>query len=102
MAGAFNRYLGKALRTLETASGTRAKDWSNRAKVLAEAAKNNTTPLRAARMAKVESGRTFQSRVKLGLGAGAATAGGFLGVHKYHQHQDNEILKKIDKMYGGY
>ncbi|MNK10008.1 hypothetical protein D3C87_280180 [compost metagenome] len=100
MAGSFNRYLGKVLRGLETVSGKRAKDWSNRADVLREAAANKTTPIRAKRMAKVENGRTFQSRIKAGVGGAAVTGAGFLGMHKYHQHQDNKILAQIDKMYG--
>lgn len=99
MAGAFNRYLGKTLRGLETVSGRRAKEWSNRADVLSEAAKKGITATRAARMARVEKGRTLQARVKLGVGATAATGAGFLGLHKYHQHKDNEIMKRIDRMY---
>lgn len=99
MAGTFNKYLGKVLRDLETVSGRRANDWKNRAEVLREAAKRGTTPLRAERMAKVEKGRTFQARVKGGVVGTAAASAGFLGLHKYHQHRDNEILKRIDSMY---
>jgi hypothetical protein len=50
-------------------------------------------------MAKVEAGRTFQARAKAGVVGGALATGGFLGLHKYHQHKDNQILKKIDSMY---
>lgn len=99
MAGAFNKYLNKTLKALETTSGKRAKDWANRAEVLREAAEKGTTPLRAKRMAHVEAGRTFQARVKAGLGATAAVGTGFLGIHKYQQHQDRKIMEKIDELY---
>jgi hypothetical protein len=99
MAGAFNKYLSKTIKMLETVSGKRARDWTNRAEVLREAAEKGTTPLRAKRMAHVETGRTAQARIKTGVGAAAAVGTGFLGVHKYQQHQDRKIMEKIDELY---
>ena len=55
--------------------------------------------LRAKRIAKVESGRTLNARVNLGATVATASTAGFLGLHKYHQHQDNKIMAKIDSMY---
>jgi hypothetical protein len=100
MAGAFNKYLSKTLKMLDTASGKSAKSWANKASVLEEAEKSGLTSGRARRKAKVEAGRTFQTRVKLGVGGAAVVGGGFLGLHKYMQHQDNKILARIDKLYG--
>jgi hypothetical protein len=54
---------------------------------------------RTERIAHVEKGRSFQARVKGAVGGAAAVGTGFLGLHKYHQHQDNKILARIDKMY---
>jgi ferric-dicitrate binding protein FerR (iron transport regulator) len=99
MAGTFNRYLSKTLKMLDTVTGKNAKAWANRAEVLREAEDKGITALRAKRQAQVEAGRTFQARVKTGVGAAAAVGAGFLGVHKYHQHQDNKILERIDRMY---
>lgn len=100
MAGAFNKYLSKTLRMLNTASGKSAKEWATKARVLDEAERTGLSSTRARRKAKVEAGRTFQTRVKLGVGGAAVVGGGFLGLHKYMQHQDNKILARIDKLYG--
>lgn len=100
-----NQILSRAVKYVDRLAGVSAKKYSNAASTLkgAKSMGINGVPesavLRASRMAKVESGRTFQSRVKAGVGAAAATGAGFLGLHKYHQHQDNKILEKIDKMY---
>lgn len=99
MAGAFNKYLSKTLKMLDTATGKSAKAWKNKADVLREAEDTGLTALRAKRKAHVEAGRTFQTRVKLGVGGAVAAGTGFLGLHKYMQHQDNKILARIDKMY---
>lgn len=71
-----------------------------RSEVLSHAAEHKLTPQRAKRIAQVEAGRSFQTRVKAGLGAGVVAGGGFLGLHKYHQHKDSEIMRKINEMYG--
>lgn len=99
MAGTFNKYLSKTLKMLNRASGKSANEWATKARVLDEAEKSGLNATRAKRMAKVEAGRTFQTRAKLAVGGAAAVGGGFLGVHKYMQHQDNKILAQIDKLY---
>lgn len=40
-----------------------------------------------------------KARVNTAFGVTAGAAGGFLGIHKYHQHKDNKIMERIDKMY---
>lgn len=53
---------------------------------------------RADRLSKVETGRVLRTRITAGVGAAAVAGAGFLGLHKYHQHRDNKILERIDKM----
>lgn len=54
---------------------------------------------RARKMADLEAAKTLRTRVKTGVGLAAVGTTGFLGVHKYHQHQDNKILEKIQNGY---
>jgi hypothetical protein len=100
-----NKLLGKVVGFANRVAGVEARTFKNQAKVLAEA-KNlgrlgvpASTIQRAARMSHVSSGRSFQTRVKAGLGTTAGVTAGFLGLHKYHQHRDNKILERIDNMY---
>ena len=51
---------------------------------------------RSRRLAEVAKGRSTKTRIKTGLGVSTATIGGFLGLHKYHQHKDNKIMERID------
>jgi hypothetical protein len=100
MAGSFNRYLSKTLKMIDQVSGKSAKEWATKARVMREAEDTGLTALRAKRKAQVEAGRTFQTRVKVGVGGAAAVGTGMFGVHKYFQHQDRKIMEKIDKLYG--
>jgi hypothetical protein len=52
----------------------------------------------AKNLARKESKAVLRTRVKTGLGVAAVGGAGFLGLHKYHQHKDNKILERIDKM----
>lgn len=99
MAGKTNLYLSKAVKYLDRLSGRSAREWRVKSDVLSEAAAKRISPLRAKRRAKVEAGRAFQTRAKTGVVGTALATGGFLGLHKYHQHKDNQILRKIDRMY---
>lgn len=99
MAGKFNRYLSKTINMLDSVHGKTSKEWATKARVLNEAKVTGLTATRASRKAKVSNGRTFQNRVKLGVGGGVALTGGLLGLHKYMQYQNNKILARIDKMY---
>jgi hypothetical protein len=100
MAGKTNLYLSKALHFADRLSGTSAREWKMRSDILNHAAQQGITPKRAERIARVQAGRSFQTRAKTVAGTGAVAAGGFLGLHKYHQHKDNEIMRKINEMYG--
>jgi hypothetical protein len=51
------------------------------------------------RLAEVERGRSTQTRVKAGVGVGVTATTGLFGLHKYHQHQDNKIMQRINAMY---
>lgn len=99
MAGKTNLYLSKAIKFIDRLSGQSAREWRVKADVLRDAAKKGITPQRAERMAHVAKGRSFMTRAKTGTVAAAAGTAGFLGLHKYHQHKDNQILRRIDSMY---
>jgi hypothetical protein len=99
MAGKANRYISKVVKFLDRLSGHSAREWKVKSDILSHAAKKGITPQRAERRARVEAGRSFQTRAKTGVVGGALGTAGFLGLHKYHQHKDNQILKKIDSMY---
>lgn len=99
MAGKINKYLSKAVKYADRLSGASAKQWKAKASILSEAARTGLTPARANRLAKVHAGRSFQTRAKTGLAIASAGAGGYLGLHKYHQHKDRQIMRRIDQMY---
>lgn len=42
---------------------------------------------------------TRKARINTALGAVGTLGGGFMGISKYHQHKDNKIMERIDKMY---
>ncbi len=106
-----NQIINKATKLAEQAWGAKARATASISKSVAHAATpkefggmavkgiSDDAVRRTQRIAKVENGRTLQARVKVGLGATATTTAGFLGLHKYHQHKDNKILARIDKMY---
>jgi hypothetical protein len=102
MAGKVNAYLSKAVKFADRLSGGSARRWKTTSDTLSAEAKGGRkafTPLHAKRRAKVEAGRSFQARVKATAVGGVVASSGFLGIHKYHQHKDNKILEKIDRMY---
>ena len=55
----------------------------------------------AERLARAARSSSTKARYKTGIATAAVGTTGFLGIHKYQQHQDNRILAKIDKMYKG-
>lgn len=99
MAGKTNQYISKAMTFLDRVSGKNNRDWKTKLKVMEDLERKPLTLDRAKRLAQVEKGRTFQTRVKTGLVGGSVATAGFMGMHKYHQHKDNQILKRIDRMY---
>jgi hypothetical protein len=58
----------------------------------------STAVRKADRLSKDESKRVVRTRVGTGLSIAGVAGGGFLGLHKYHQHKDNKILERIDNM----
>lgn len=102
-----NKILGKVVKYGDNLIGKSSRQYSNTASALKGASGlgikgvPGTTILRADRKAQVAKGRSFQTRVKTIAGVGLVGGGGFLGLHKYHQHKDNKILERIDKMYQG-
>ena len=99
MTSKINRYLAETVKFLDRLSGHSARDWKMQSEVLTKAEKEGTTAARAKRQAIISAGRSFQTRAKAGATTAALGTSGFLGLHKYHQHKDNQILKKIDSMY---
>jgi hypothetical protein len=100
-----NQLISKTVSYLNRVSGHSANKANEGAKFVKsfKGSGSNKMPesikVRAERLAKVEAGRTMQTRVKTGVGATAIAGAGFLGLHKYHQHKDNQILSRIDKIY---
>lgn len=100
-----NRILSKVMTFGDNLAGHSARKYSNTAAALRNAPNmgikgiTSTAVRDAERRARVAKGRSFQTRVKTGIGTGLALGGGFLGLHKYHQHKDNKILERIDSMY---
>lgn len=90
--------LGKAVYFGQSLLGTRRDKAINLANSLAEAQVRKLTPQTAQAIADKEAYETSKARVKAGLGLAGVTTGGFLGVHKYHQHQDQKILDKLHQM----
>jgi predicted ATPase len=106
MSTANNKYLEKIAGRLDKAIGfvddvlghshgrLRAE-----ASTLAHAEARGRTAAHAIADADAAKARMINARVKAGIGAAAVGTGGFLGIHKYHQHKDNAIMAKIDQMY---
>lgn len=42
---------------------------------------------------------SINTRINTGLTVGGVGTAGFLGIHKYHQHKDDKIMARINKMY---
>lgn len=55
-----------------------------------------TETRRKAEVLRKDSNKT---RVITGVTAASVGTAGFMGLHKYHQHKDNQILQRIDSMY---
>jgi hypothetical protein len=100
-----NKILKKIVGFADDVIGRKANIAKTRYKVLKDSANfgrvgvPKETIQDAKHSAKYRAAKTFQARVKTGVGVAATTGAGFLGLHKYHQHKDNKILAKIDKLY---
>jgi hypothetical protein len=93
--------LRKVINFAEDVAGFKAKRLKDEASILTEAAITKRTPKAALDEASQASKRMVEARVKAGIGAAGVLGAGFLGVHKYHQHKDDVLMKKIDSMYKG-
>jgi len=52
--------------------------------------------LRAAEgIAKDQSKKSLHTRINTGLVTAGVGTAGYLGIHKYQQHKDNQIMKKL-------
>lgn len=100
-----NKILSKVVEYTDRLSGHSARKYENLAGSLKNAGRMGVkgvpeaTKLRANRLTDVAKGRSFQTRLKTGVGVVGGSTAGFLGLHKYHQHKDNKIMERIDKMY---
>ena len=103
-----NKYLekiasfGKAITRMgnfaENVIGSKANKLAADADALARHSIAKNSPQKVRAMANEAAMQTRDARVKLGLGAGAALGGGFLGVHRYHQHKDRAIMERLNAM----
>lgn len=100
-----NQVLDKVIRYGDKLTGHTKRKLENAADVLSNASSmgipgiHQTSINAAQRMVKNESKEVARTRTATGIVGTAAIGGGFLGIHKYQQHQDNKILARIDKMY---
>lgn len=54
-----------------------------------------STLLAAKKLSGDASQKSFNTRVKTGLTVAGAGTAGYFGIHKYQQHQDNKIMRKL-------
>lgn len=94
-----NKYISRVAKIVDELSGSSAKEWKVRSEILSHAKAEGLTPLRASRIAKQKAAESMRTRVKGGAAAVGAYGAGMLGMHKYHQHQDNKVLAKLNEMY---
>jgi hypothetical protein len=92
-------WLDKTIRFTDEVLGHSAGKLKHEAEILSNAHIKGRTAKGVAEEASHAHNTMIRSRTKAGLGAAAVGTAGFLGVHKYHQHKDNAILAKIDRMY---
>jgi hypothetical protein len=99
VAGRFSQGFSKAMDFGENVFGGRARQLAHEADILAK----NEALGRSARdvhnLASSAAKQTRDARVKAGLGVAGIGSAGFLGIHKYHQHQDRAIMDRLNRMY---
>lgn len=94
-----NKYVNKISRFGDELLGHSAGKARTKATLASEIQARGQTAGQLHRIADRKAVESRNTRVKAGLGTGAAIATGFLGLHKFHQNNDNRILAKIDSMY---
>ena len=97
--------LTKIVKYGDNLAGTSARKLKNQAEVL-HGAKNlgpkgvpHETISHAQDLADAAKKASNKARTYTATGAVAGTTAGFIGLHKYHQHKDNKILERLDKMW---
>jgi hypothetical protein len=95
----FNNALNSAGDFAGKVFGGKARQLKSDAEVLARHAAARNSPGKVQQMAEEAAKETRNARLKASLGAGAVAGAGFLGIHKYHQHRDDAIMRKINSMY---
>ncbi len=85
-------YLGRV-------SGHTASKLKNEAEILSRAQALGRTAQQATIEADQAAKATNLSRLHTGASLLVGSGAGFLGVHKYHQHKDDAIMKQLDSMY---
>lgn len=101
-----NRYLekiagilDKAISFGENVAGIPYRNLAHEAAILSKAEAQKRTAKQAFEEAAIAKANTSRSRLQAGLGAVGIVGTGFLGAHKYRQHKDEEILRRIDSIY---
>lgn len=100
-----NRILSKIVQFTDDISAHSARRFKNdlealrRAKDLGPNGVPQSTIDHLEAMSNAARSRSTDVRLKTGLGTAVIGGGGFLGLHKYHQHVDNKIMARIDNMY---
>jgi hypothetical protein len=100
-----NKILAKVVQYVDNLSGTSARRFKydlealRRSKNLGSEGVPQSTIDHVYGLANDAADRSFSARLNTGLGVGVGGTAGFLGLHKYHQHKDDKIMARIDKMY---
>lgn len=92
------RYAGKAVDFAGKVVGTKARTLAADAEAVSRHAAAGRTPRQVQRMAAVAQKETRDARIKAGVGTAAVGTVGLLGIHRYHQHKDSAIMKRIEQM----
>lgn len=95
----FNQAITSVGNFAENVIGSKARKLASEAEVLARHSTLGNSPSKVQALAADASGKTRDARIKAGIGIAAAGGGGFLGVHKYHQHKDRAIMDRLNQMY---
>lgn len=99
VAGRFGRAVSGALDFGENVIGARARNLAQESAVLSKHQAAGRSAADLQRWASTAAKQTRDARVKAGLGVAAVGSAGFLGIHKYHQHQDRAIMDRLNRMY---
>lgn len=97
---AFGKGVGHVADYLRRVSGATNREAQSFARHVAEAEAKKINAKSAFNLADNARREMIASRIKTGLGVGAAGTAGFMGLHKYHQHKDQAIMDKLNTVHG--